>query len=201
MAAVHDCRWRRLLPGMLVLLALLPGLFGCENERMTMATPRNPTLEQANELVATVGRDFGVRDARLDENLDRSFGDAGLRYDPLRRTLIGRAYVGRIELSQLSEDERKNWENNYRALNDPAIGGMFERGGGRFVLDEDKEILFLVKEFPVATTSPRVLRREMGELMNLAAVWTFRWFRRVIAIANDYEPAPTSPVTRANDPR
>ncbi len=162
----------------------------------TMNSPR----ERADALVAGFGRFLGVDDAQLDANGDRSFGEVGFRYDPASHSLIGRAYVAKLRLDTGGAQRRESVEKNLRALNDPAIGGMFERGGGHFIIDEQADrgrgMLFLAKAFPVATTRPRELRRDMEELMNLAATWTMHWVVRVARIAHGMEQPPTRPVTR-----
>jgi hypothetical protein len=160
-----------------------------------------PGPDGANQLVASYGRHLGVSDARLDEQLDRSFGECGFHYDPQRDVLLGRVYVNRARIKSASPKGQKNYRDFVHALNDPAIGGMFERGGATFVLDEEKEILFLVREFPVGSTSAGQLRSDMDEIRDVSATWTTRWIRRVARILDDEEPRPTAPVTRHNDPR
>ena len=41
----------------------------------------------------------------------------------------------------------------HAGLNDPKIGGMYDRGGGHFVVDHEKQMIFLVKEYPVSSTN------------------------------------------------
>jgi len=156
-------------------------------------------LARANELVGDFGGAMGASGARLDADLDRSFGEVGFHYDRGRDVLIGRVYVADARIKNRPQEVREKYREVARALNDPAIGGMFEQGGGHFVLDEDKEMYFLVRAFPVATTDSRVFRREMEDLMNLGATWTMRWFYRVTNIAHGEEPPPKTRVTRDND--
>ena len=81
------------------------------------------------------------------------------------------------------------------ALNDPAIGGMFDRGGGSFVLDEKRDAYFLVRDFPVATTDERSLIDGMERLQSVTATWVVRWFYRVAMIMHGHQLPPTHPVT------
>lgn len=157
-------------------------------------------LDRANELVASYGRHVGVSGAELDGDKDRSFGSCGFHYDEGRDVLLGRAFVARAMIKTANEEGQDNYRRMQKALNDPTVGGMFEHGGAVFVLDEKKEAYFLVKEFQLATTTAAALRAEMDEMQNLAATWTVRWFARVAKIMHGHERAPTTPVTRKNDP-
>jgi len=159
----------------------------------------NGGIDRANELVVSYGRHIGVSDAQLDSNNDRSFGEYGFHYDKDRDILIARAFVAKAMIKTAGEQGQENYRLMEKVLNDPKIGGMFEQNGGYFILDEEKETYFLVKEFPVVATSPQSLRFEMEDLQNLAAVWRVRWFARVAKIMHGNEPAPTIPVTRKND--
>lgn len=159
-------------------------------------------LEKANDLVGYFGRVMGVDGAHLDANADRSFGEAGFRYDASRQVLIGRVFIGRLRLDSGGAKRRAIIDRNVAAMNDPAIGGMFEKGGGRFVMDESADngrgMLFLVREFPIETTSRRDLHGAMEELMNIGATWTQYWGPRVARITRGEEPVPTGPVKRSD---
>lgn len=157
-------------------------------------------LGRANELVASYGRHLGASGEQLDNN-DRAFGSCGFHYDTTRNVLVGRAFVARAMTKTADEKGRENYRRVEKALNDPKVGGMFERAGALFVLEEEKEAYFLMKEFPVATTTEAALSADMDEMQNVAAMWTMRWFFRVSMIAHGHELPPTAPVTRANDPR
>jgi len=155
--------------------------------------------EKANALVASFGKRVGKYDAALGPDDDVSFGECGFHYDRDRDELVGRVYVNRA-FSRGATDETKDKHRRVAAaLDDPKIGGMFEHGGGSFLLDEEKSAYFLVKRFPLATTTPNGLVSEMEDLLNIAAAWTTRWLSRVAGIVHGWEPAPTVPVTRAND--
>jgi hypothetical protein len=165
-----------------------------------MAWPFSKPLhgrDKANALVASYGSHLGATDAMLDKDNDRSFGECGFHYDAKKDILEGRVFVAKAYLTDNKPEKVANFHKVARALNDPKIGGMFEQGGGHFILDEQKEIYFLIKEFSVETTS-RELRQQMDDLLNLAATWRMRWFVRVARITQGRELAPTEPVTRKN---
>ncbi len=157
--------------------------------------------EQANALVASFGRSVGDHKASLDASDDRSFGECGFHYDPDRDVLEGRVFIERTWTADDGPDVQANFRKVAAALNDPEIGGMFETAGGRFRLDEAKRMLFLTKDFPVASTSAGELKREMEEMLDVGAVWTTRWLARVAGIAHGWQPPPTNRVTRESEPR
>src|SRR5579885_1763928 len=104
--------------------------------------------EKAQALVAAYAKHVGAHDAihqTLDENNDRSFGDFGFHYFPDRDVLEARVYIVRSDIKD--DPDRATYERKVDAgLNEPQFGGMYDRGGGYFKLDEDKQILFLVKD-------------------------------------------------------
>jgi hypothetical protein len=150
---------------------------------------------KANHLVASFGKWLGVYDAELDRDNDRSFGEVGFHYDEKADVLEGRVFIEQAYLPSDPDAVKENFRKVAAALNDPAIGGMFERGGGRFDLDEEKRMFFLLKDFPLAELTPRSLRTQMEKLMNIGATWSLHWLGRVARIAHGWEPPPASPVT------
>jgi hypothetical protein len=80
------------------------------------------------------------------------------------------------------------------ALNDPAIGGMFEHDNGQFVLDTERQGFFLVRAFPVAQTTPQGLERDMERLRKIAARWSAEWFKDVAMIMHGNEKPREHPV-------
>ena len=155
---------------------------------------------RADALVASFGRAVGAHDARLDASGDVSFGEAGFHYDADRDALVGRVFVERAWAPDDAPAVKDNFRKVAAALEDPKVGGMYEKGGGRFVLDEGKRAFFLTKDFPIATTTEAGLRREMEVLLDLGAVWATRWLARVAAVAHGWEPPPARRVTRADEP-
>jgi hypothetical protein len=151
--------------------------------------------EKANYLVASFARWLGVYDAELDLENDRSFGECGFHYYPEKDVLRGRVYVEMAWEPTDPEPVKANFRKVAKALNDPKIGGKFNRAGGKFVLDEEKRMFFLVKDFPVAETTPRLLRVKMEKLMNVGATWSLEYLGRVSRIAHGWEPPPDEPVS------
>jgi hypothetical protein len=155
-----------------------------------------PGRAQANELMASYARRVGVYDAELDAEGDVAFGEFGFHHHPDRDVLTGRVFVAKAWREGATPETEDAYRKVARALDDPQIGRMFEQGGGYFVLDETKRMYFLMKDFPLATTTPAELAEQMEELRDLGATWTVRWFGRVADIAHGRELPPVRPVTR-----
>jgi hypothetical protein len=147
-------------------------------------------LAKANSLVASFGTNLGAIDVFLDSSNDRSFGECGFHFYPDKQLLVGRVYVGQAWSPSAPPEAIINVRKCHVALNDPKIGGMFEQGGGHFVVDEAKNIVFLVKDFPVDSTTSQQLGKEMEYLLSLGATWSVHWRHRVACITHGWEPAP-----------
>ena len=166
-------------------------------------SPRNGAVipaaghERAAALVAAYARAIGAPDRKLTGD-DVAFGESGFFYEAKTDTLFGRVYVTPAYVKDAPPAELANHRRVARALNDPAIGGMFDRGGGYFVLDEGREAYFLVRPFAVPATDPTALIAAMERMHDVAATWTTKWFYRVAMIVGGHAPAPSRPVTLAD---
>jgi hypothetical protein len=152
----------------------------------------------AQYLVEQYARRIGAQHRMLDQAGEISFGSVGFQHNAAQDSLIGRAFVIPVLIDDAPPVELANYRMVAGALNDPRIGGMFDRGGGTFILDEKQQGFFLVRAFPVASTTPDALFDAMETLQEVAAVWTTKWMYRVAMIAHGNQPPPTHPVTRAN---
>jgi hypothetical protein len=155
--------------------------------------------DRAEALAQSYARREGIYAAALDERGDASFGEFGFRHDPEKDALVGRVFVAKAWMAGDPPEYQDAYRKVGRALNDPYVGGMFEQGGGYFLLDEDRRMYFLARNFPLATTTPKDLGEGMDLLRDLAATWTLRWFARVADVAHGREAPPARPVTR-DDP-
>lgn len=159
------------------------------------------TKEKANELVQSYSKRFGANNTRLNEKNDVSFGEYGFHHDPDRGILTGRVYVMKLRSRLFSPEEVVKAKKAMLELNSSRITPLFERAGGYFAFDENEDMLFLKKDFPVDSTTSRTLREQMDELADVAAKWAFRWYRWSMAIiyGQAQPPHPPLPVTRQND--
>jgi len=158
--------------------------------------------DKAQALVAAYAKHVGVHDAihqTLDKDHDRSFGDFGFHYFPEKDVLQGRVFNGNSHIKEWPD--RAHFERQVIAgLNDPAIGGMYDRGGGYFVLDEDKQMYFLVKDYPVSTISVEKFIKDFDYLNGLSGIWLMSWGPHAARQSYGAEPLPTQRIDREHNP-
>jgi hypothetical protein len=185
----------------LVVVRLLGGCGGATGMIPPTGRPRAEALAAAlaDHLGATPGRvpDRGP-DRRLGDDDDVAFGDVGLHHDTRADTLYVRVFVAPADIEDAPPHELANMRRVAQALNDPTIGGMFDRADGYFVLDEAREAYFLVKPISVTGTDQRRLIGAVERMRTVAARWTTRWFYRVAMIVGGHQPRPTRPGTLAD---
>lgn len=176
-----------------LLLALGAAVSGCgPGERdVTGLTGR----ARADALVAAYAAERGAGGRTLDDKGDVTFGSTGLFHAPAEDALYGRVYVNNALIEDAPPAELANYRRMVAALNDPKVGGMYPRGGGYFVLDEQRQAYFLVRRFPLALTDPGSLSEDMALLERVAARWTAEWLFQVAMVMHGRRPAPTRPVT------
>lgn len=158
--------------------------------------------QKAEALVAAYARHVGAHDAvhqTLDAADDRSFGDFGFHYFAQTDLIQARVFFTRSHLKDWPQTiERQKMV--HAGLNDPKIGGMYDRGGGHFVVDDEKQMIFLVKEYPVSSTNTAEFIKDVDNLNQLGAIWLTSWGGHVALQSYGAEPLPTQHITRENDP-
>lgn len=175
-----------LLPATLVLAA-------CDERKSTVNMPSG--AERVATLAQAWADHVGAPDRKLDASGDMALGDSGMAYDASRGLLYGRVWVTMALTKNAPASELLILRRMEAALNDPRMGGLYERAGSYFVLDEKREGYFLVRAFPVSETTPKELIRSMERMQTVAARWTTKWFLDVAMIMHGKEKAPTHPVT------
>jgi len=157
--------------------------------------------EKAAALVRSYGRRIGAAVIELDAENDRAFGETGLHYDAARRVLTGRAFIMKLDSDLMKPELVDRAKKVMPELNGPVIVPLFERAAGYFEFDAAKDILFLKKDFPLATTTERQLRDQMVELSAVSAKWVLRWYGWAMQIVygTARPPGAPLPVTRGND--
>lgn len=167
-----------------VLVSLL--LYGCGSAALPPAGEK-----RAAALAQVWARHVGAAGRELDAAGDMKLGETGLMYDRGTDTLHGRVWVNMAlikgEPSHVLQPQRRL----VAALNDPAIGRMYDQGGGHFVLDELREGYFLERAFPVPQTTPKILIRDMERMRKVAPTWTVKWFFEVAMIMHGNQTKPT----------
>lgn len=163
---------------------------------MSDTTNAPPGQEEAQKLMASYARKQGIYDAEFDASGDVAFGEFGFRYDKEKDALVGRVFIAKAWLQGDPPRYQDAYRTVARALNDPAVGGRFDQGGGYFRLDEDKRIYFLEKDFPLGRTTVQDVEQGMERLLSLGVTWTMRWFGRVADVAHGRAFPPAKPVTQ-----
>lgn len=166
---------------------------------MTTSTNAPPGREEAQKLMASYARKQSIYSAEFDPSGDVAFGGFGFRHDSEKNALVGRVFIAKAWMIGDPPEYQDAYRTVARALNDPAVGGLFDQGGGYFRLDEDKRIYFLEKDFPLGKTTPADLEKGMEQLRDLGATWTMRWFARVADVAHGRAFPPAKPV-KQDDP-
>ncbi len=161
------------------------------------ATPSGDPKIQAQQLIDAYKRHRGTYQSSDAIDALRA-NDFILYYDEENQKLVGGIGITRAVLEGAPPEELKNLRRMVGLLNDPAIGGMFDRAGGYFVLDEQRDAYYLMRDFPLATTNKKQLKEGMDALYGVSGMWLKRWFFRVAMIMHGHEAAPTAPVTLAN---
>ncbi|HRI66250.1 MAG TPA: hypothetical protein PK156_18510 [Polyangium sp.] len=158
----------------------------------------SPDRDKAQLLMHSYARKQGVYDAELDARGDVSFGNFGFRHDEEKGALVGRVFIAKAWMLGDPPEYEDAYRTVARALNNPAVGGLFDQGGGYFRLDEDKRMYFLEKDFPLGKTTPAEVEEGMERLRSLGATWTMRWFARVADVAHGRAFPPAKPVKQGD---
>jgi hypothetical protein len=174
-------------------------LAGCgSHSESTQEASATGGRKGAQLLVERYAQHIGARNRAMNQAGDISFGASGFTYDQATDLLVGRVFVNHLLIEDAPPAELANYRKVAGALNDPKIGGMFDRGGGQFALDEKREGLYLIRNFRVKETTAADVINGMDALQDVSGIWTTRWLYRVSMIAHGHQPAPTRPVTRSN---
>lgn len=157
---------------------------------------------RAQAFLAAYAKHVGAHDAvhqTFDKDSDRSFGDFGFHYFADKDVLQGRVFHANSHIKDWPD--RAHFERQVIAgLNDPKIGGMYDRGGGYFVLDEQKQIYFLVKDYSLATINVDLFIHDFDNLNDLSAIWLTSWGPHAARQSYGAEPPPTQRIDREHNP-
>jgi len=168
-------------------------LGGCQETDMSKVP--SDGRPRAEALVAAYSQKRGVPDRLLSEENKVTYGEVSLRYLPKSDALGIRVYVNAVLLEDAPPEELENYQRIVSFLNDPEVGGMYEKAGASFVLDEEIEAYLLVKEIAVAQLTPPILFAEIERLEEVAPYWTTGWLGEVAMVMHGQKTAPTARVT------
>lgn len=156
-------------------------------------------LAQADELAKSVVRQRGLQPASLSPKGVVSYGTLQFEYDAAGRQLVVSILTAEDQLwDQLGDEFKRNYLSSKRALSDPAIGGMFDSGGGSWRFEPDTGRTYLFRTYRL-NTPPSQISSDLDAMANVVPAWTTRWSGAVAEIAQGIAPPPRSRVTLAND--
>lgn len=191
MVAVNDRASIRLSGFALALLLcfLLPGCSYGDGDVTRLAGS-----DAASALAKAWVNDQGAYGRQLDASGDISLGDKGIHYAASENVLYGRVWINMAPLDDNPSERLPVYQRMLAALNDPKIGGMFDQADGYFVLNTESQGFYLVRAFPVASTTPAAFLAGMKRLERVGEKWTTAWFLDVAMIMHGKEPAPARKV-------
>ncbi len=185
------------------ILALFSGLAlfaatlaGCQSGESRMNQPAG--LERANSLASGWSGHLGAADRRLGPDGDMSLGETGLFYQARDNAMFGRVWINMARTEDAPPERLATYHKMLAALNDPHIGGMYDRASGYFVLDEKRQGFYLVRRFDVAQTTPQSLIRDMDRMQRVAGQWNAKWFLDVAMIMHGKEKPPEKTILMEN---
>lgn len=158
-----------------------------------MSSPENTKLQPAIHLVQALAKRDGQPE--LAQNFDGkiSYGGMAIEFDQKTNLLGVRVFVARTWWKTADDEQKENFRKTLKGLNDPKIGGMYERGGGYFLFNEATGF-HLCRDFQVDQTTPKEFTAAVELLRTVAARWTTQWFFEVAQAVHGHRKPPEKPV-------
>jgi hypothetical protein len=157
-------------------------------------------LEQANVLLLDVERKRGLPPTKLGIEDQIAFGTLMFKFVPERNVLVVAILISHDALWNKIDDQASTaFLRAKAALSDPAIGGLFDSGGGSWMFERSTGKTFLFREFSLDTSGSSI-SNAIDEMTAVVPAWQSRWRNAVARIAHGREPPPQQPVTLKNDP-
>lgn len=154
----------------------------------------------ADQLVMEVERLRGLPLAALGPGDQVAFGTLMFKFLADRDQLIAAVLIAHDPTwNRIGDAFTANYRRSRAALSDPAIGGRFDTAGGAWMFEEPTGKTYLFTAFPL-DTPPAAINAQIERMAAVAPAWELRWLAEVARIAHGKHPAPTRPVTLADDP-
>lgn len=154
----------------------------------------------ANRLVMEVSRMRNLRPAPLGPDHQVAYGTLLFKYLPESERLVCAVLVTHNGLWRSFGDKRAAaFMRTIQALSEPAIGGMFDTGGGSWTFDQETGKTYLYVSYPL-NADPSEVNRGIDAIARVVPAWATRWQLAVANIAQGREPPPKQRVTLQNDP-
>ncbi|CAM2005429.1 hypothetical protein [Acanthopleuribacter pedis] len=163
-----------------------------------MSELNKQALEAASELVSYVGDTVVGINLELDENHQYQNNVLSFRFNPETNRLEVSHYVAAAGLPDDPPKLVQRFKMVDTALQDPAIGGMYEMDGGKVHLVEEKRVFEYTKEYDPLTISKQDFRKQFQYYLKIAQAWSDRWYLQVARITHGKREAPSAPVTLNN---
>ncbi len=156
--------------------------------------------DRADRLVLQVERLRGLRPDPLGKENQVAYGTLMLRYLPDTDRLMAAIMVNDFDMwKKMGAEFAGNYRRAVAALSDPAIGGMFDTGGGAWLFEEATGKTFLYRSYPLDTPAATI-DRDIDRMAEVVPAWVTRWTGAVADIAHGHAARPAHPVTLKNDP-
>ena len=177
--------------GLLVILATI----GCEQMTDDIVTERD-------RVEAVIGEVLNARGALFEElpaNNVAAVGPLAFKYRPQKSQIVVSALIAEFTAWTLFPDRRPKLEQTVSALQDPAIGGLFQTDEAQWMFDRETGKLSLGYELPVTATATD-LANSATSLERLSPEWSLSWMGAVADIVHEGAPLPSANVTLENNP-
>ncbi len=178
-----------------IMVALL--LAACEpttDARVNMS-PR----EQAEAAIGAVVEARGASFDGLPNSNMVAFGPLGYSYDPAVNQIVVSVLVTEFFAWTTYANRRPKIEATLAALDDPAIGGLFDTAGGAWNFDRKTGKLRLQNTHEVSASSSELLASTEA-LQSVYPEWSLSWLGEIGKIVHNGAPLPRQKVTVANNP-
>ena len=137
---------------------------------------------------------------KLGPDDDVSFGGYAFHYDAEHEVLRLRVLITRLDYGRYGPAMDSGLRESASILGTSPASKMFETDGARNIHDEARNGNYLVKDYPVATTTPAMLEKDTDRIQWLAGKYLMSWTQHILDIYDGKEPPPTHLVTLENDP-
>lgn len=156
--------------------------------------------DRAESLAQQLAKLQGFTPAKLNSQGRIAYGTLQFEHDAANNKLLVMILISDDQLwDKLGEPFRQNYLKSTQALDDPAIGGMFDTAGGRWRFEPASGKTFLYKAYPLDIAADKI-NEDASRMIALAPAWEARWSRIVAEVSQGKRLAPRQKVTLQDDP-
>lgn len=156
--------------------------------------------EQADALIQKVAKEQGLKPEQLGDDNQVAYGTLQFRYVPENHMIETAILISQNGLwNKINDEATKKYLIAKQALMNPAIGGLFDSGGGSWRFEESTGSTYLYRDYAL-DTSAKAISQGIDAMTAVAPEWVSTWSTVVANIAHGHEPAPANPVTLKDNP-